>query len=100
VLCQRENGKHEKVMAVFSSPQSFEKISTGRHSEKIAMTSQTVGYKAKALEPRNLIFFFLIAFRWSWFLWWLLFLSGILTMPGDIEDNLKKEYDFQATDRS
>ncbi len=45
------------------------------------MTTQTVGYKAKAFEPRNLAFFMLIAFGWSWLLWWFLFLSGIVTMP-------------------
>ena len=45
------------------------------------MTTQTVGYKEKAFEPRNLVFFFLIAFGWSWLLWWFLFLSGIVTIP-------------------
>ena len=48
------------------------------------MTAQTDGYKARAFEPRNLAFFMLIAFGWSWFLWWLLFLSGIVTMPAGI----------------
>lgn len=45
------------------------------------MITHAGGYKAKAFEPRNLAFFFLIAFGWSWLLWWLLFLSGIVTMP-------------------
>src|SRR5512139_2159663 len=45
------------------------------------MTTQTVGYKAKAFEPRNLALFFLIAFGWSWFFWWLLFLSGFVSLP-------------------
>jgi len=48
------------------------------------MTTQTVGYKAKAFEPRNLVLFFLIAFGWSWLFWWLLFLSGIVRMPAGI----------------
>ena len=48
------------------------------------MTNQTVGYKAKAFELRNLVFYFLIAFGWSWFMWWLLFISGIITMPTGI----------------
>ena len=48
------------------------------------MTAQIVGYKAKAFEPRNLAFFFLIAFGWSWFWWWLLFISGTVTMPTEI----------------
>jgi membrane protease YdiL (CAAX protease family) len=48
------------------------------------MATLTVGYKAKAFEPRNLAVFFLIAFGWSWFLWWFLFLSGIVRMPGGI----------------
>jgi hypothetical protein len=48
------------------------------------MTAQTVGYKAKAFEPRNLALFFLIAFGWSWLFWWLLYLSGIVSMPGGI----------------
>ncbi len=30
------------------------------------MTAQTVGYKAKAFEPRNLVFFFLLAFGLTW----------------------------------
>jgi uncharacterized protein len=50
------------------------------------MNIQTVGYKAKAFEPRNLAFFFLIAFGWSWFLWWLLFISGIVAMPADTSE--------------
>jgi uncharacterized protein len=48
------------------------------------MTTHAVGYKAKAFEPRNLGFFFLIAFGWSWFFLWLLFISGIVTMPSGI----------------
>lgn len=47
------------------------------------MDSQTVGYKAKAFEARNLAIFFLIAFGWSW-LWWGLFIAGILKMPAGI----------------
>lgn len=47
------------------------------------MTSQSIGYKAKAFEPRNLLFFFLIAFGWSWF-WWALFIFGILKLPAGI----------------
>jgi membrane protease YdiL (CAAX protease family) len=47
------------------------------------MNTPIVGYKAKALEPRNLAFFFLIAFGWSW-LWWALFIFGILKMPAGI----------------
>jgi len=47
------------------------------------MISQSVGYKAKSFEPRNLTFFFLIAFGWSWF-WWALFIFGILKMPAGI----------------
>ena len=48
------------------------------------MTTQTIGYKAKAFEPRNLVLFFLIAFGWSWLFWWFLFLSGIVSVPGGI----------------
>ena len=47
------------------------------------MTTQMVGYKAKAFEPRNLVFFFLIAFGWTWF-WWGLFIFGILKLPSGI----------------
>ncbi len=50
------------------------------------MIAQMAGYKAKAFEPRNLVLFFVIAFGWSWFLWWLLFLSGTVTMPAGIAD--------------
>ena len=56
------------------------------------MTSQSVGYKAKAFEPRNLLFFFLIAFGWSWF-WWGLFIFGILELPTGIGT---AEVDFVA----
>ncbi len=48
------------------------------------MTTQTVGYKAKAFEPRNLALFFLIAFGWSWFWWWLMYLSGLFRIPAGI----------------
>jgi len=48
------------------------------------MTTQTVGYKAKAFETRNLALFFLIAFGWSWLFWWFLYFSGIVRMPGGI----------------
>lgn len=47
------------------------------------MTSQITGYKAKAFEPQNLLFFFLIAFGWSWF-WWALFIFGVLELPTGI----------------
>jgi len=47
------------------------------------MLPHTDGYKAKSLEPRNLVFFFLIAFGWSW-LWWGFFILGILKMPSGI----------------
>ena len=48
------------------------------------MNTQTPGYKAKAFEARNLAFFFLIAFGWSWLIWWFLFLSGMVKMPAGI----------------
>ncbi len=48
------------------------------------MTTQTVGYKAKAFELRNLALFFLIAFGWSWLWWWFLYFSGIVIKPAGI----------------
>jgi membrane protease YdiL (CAAX protease family) len=42
------------------------------------------GYKAKAFEGRNLLYFFLIAFGWTWVWWWTLFLSGWVTVPADL----------------
>jgi membrane protease YdiL (CAAX protease family) len=50
------------------------------------MNTQTVGYKAKAFESRNLVFFFLIAFGLIWFLDALLIL-GILKFPVGIGEN-------------
>jgi membrane protease YdiL (CAAX protease family) len=47
------------------------------------MDTQTVEYKAKALEPRNLAFFFLIAFGISW-LWSALLISGIVKVPSEV----------------
>ena len=47
------------------------------------MDTQPVGYKAKTFETRNLAFFLLIAFGWSW-IWWALFIFGILKMPAGI----------------
>lgn len=47
------------------------------------MNSQ-IGYKAKAFEGRNLLFFFLIAFGWTWIWWWILFLSGWVEVPADL----------------
>jgi len=45
--------------------------------------SQTSRYKTETWQPRNLIWFFLIAFGWTWF-WWALFIFGILKMPAGI----------------
>ena len=45
---------------------------------------QATGYKAKAFEGRNLIYFFLIAFGWTWIWWWILFLSGWVDVPADL----------------
>ena len=50
------------------------------------MTTRIVGYKAKAFESRNLVFFFLIAFGLIWFLDALLIL-GILKFPVGIGEN-------------
>lgn len=48
------------------------------------MSEELPGYKAKAFEGRNLLFFFLIAFGWTWLWWWVLFLSGWVTVPEEI----------------
>ncbi len=45
------------------------------------MQSTLGSYRAKALEGRNLVYFFLIAFGWTWFWWWLLFLSDWIAVP-------------------
>jgi hypothetical protein len=42
---------------------------------------QSVGYRAKAFEGKNLVYFFLIAFGWTWIWWYILFLSGWVTVP-------------------
>jgi membrane protease YdiL (CAAX protease family) len=47
------------------------------------LTNQTAGYKAKAFEPRNLAFFFLIAFGLAWFPLFI-FIFGILKPPSSI----------------
>lgn len=57
------------------------------------MDTQPVGYKAKTFETRNLAFFLLIAFGWSW-IWWALFIFGILKMPAGIGT---PEVDFGST---
>jgi membrane protease YdiL (CAAX protease family) len=43
-----------------------------------------VGYKAKSFEGRHLIYFFLIAFGWTWIWWWVLFLSGWVEVPAEL----------------
>ncbi len=43
--------------------ESIDRISTGRISEEISMSTQIVGNKAKAFAPRNLVLFFLITFE-------------------------------------
>lgn len=48
----------------------------------------TVEYKAKAFEGRNLLYFFLIAFGWTWIWWWILFLSGWVEVPADLGPQL------------
>ena len=40
--------------------------------------------RAEALEGRNLLYFFLIAFGWTWLWWWLLFLSDWIAVPEGI----------------
>ena len=45
---------------------------------------RAAGYKAKAFDGRNLLYFFLIAFGWTWLWWWVLFLSGWVTVPEEI----------------
>lgn len=47
------------------------------------MEQTKAGFREKALEPRNLILFFLIAFAWSWF-WWFLFIGDVLPMPAGL----------------
>ena len=48
------------------------------------MSDQLPAYKAKAFEGRNLVYFFLIAFGWTWIWWWILFLSGWVTVPEEL----------------
>ena len=48
------------------------------------MSEELQGYKAKAFEGRNLLYFFLIAFGWTWIWWWILFFSGWVTVPENI----------------
>lgn len=50
------------------------------------MTTRIVGYKAKAFESRNLVFFFLITFGLIWFLD-ALFILDILKFPVGIGEN-------------
>lgn len=45
------------------------------------MDGSSSGIKAKAFEGRNLVYFFLIAFGWTWLWWWVLFLSGWVKVP-------------------
>lgn len=45
---------------------------------------KATGFKAKAFEGRNLILFFLISFGWTWLWWWILFLSGWVTVPDGV----------------
>lgn len=48
------------------------------------MNEQLPGNKTKAFEGRNLVYFFLIAFGWTWIWWWVLFLSGWVSVPEGI----------------
>ena len=50
-------------------------------------------YKANAFEGRNLVYFFLIAFGWTWLWWWILFFSGWVTVPADLGS---RDADFGA----
>lgn len=42
------------------------------------------GFRARALEGRNLAWFGLIAFGWTWTWWWVLFMSGWIDVPAGI----------------
>ena len=45
--------------------------------------SQLQRFKKDDWQPRNLVWFTLIAFGWTWF-WWALFIFGIIRMPAGI----------------
>ncbi|MEN8172890.1 MAG: type II CAAX endopeptidase family protein [Chloroflexota bacterium] len=59
---------------------------TNQHFSKIKEENMSPPskYKTDQWQPRNLIWFFLIAFGWTWFWWWVLFLSGWVTVPDSI----------------
>jgi membrane protease YdiL (CAAX protease family) len=44
---------------------------------------QSTSYKTATWQPRNLLWFVLIAFGWTWF-WWGLFIFDVLKMPAEI----------------
>lgn len=44
---------------------------------------QKTRFKADVFQSRNLVWFFLISFGWTWF-WWGLFIFGVLKMPKGI----------------
>ena len=48
------------------------------------MSDHATAYRAKTFEGGNLVYFFLIAFGWTWVWWWILFLSGWVTVPEEI----------------
>jgi membrane protease YdiL (CAAX protease family) len=47
------------------------------------MIDQLAKYKTKEFNTKYIILFFLIAFGWTWF-WWFLFISGVLKMPAGV----------------
>lgn len=47
------------------------------------MNDALPGYKAREFDIKNLVLFFLIAFGWTWF-WWFLFILGVLRMPAGV----------------
>jgi len=61
-------------------PQTMDKVTEAERSGQEMLTTQIPAYKAKVFEPRNLAFFFLIAFGVTWSGIGLIFL-GILKYP-------------------
>jgi len=66
-------------------PKLNQKIPEENSTKETSMTAQTVGYKAKAFEPRNLAFYFLLVFGLNAIMWVSVGIFG-LKAPASLSD--------------
>jgi hypothetical protein len=76
-------------------PKLNQKIPEENSTKETSVTAQTVGYKAKAFEPRNLAFYFLLVFGLNAIIW----VSVSIFGPKDLVRPKSEPAGIPATDK-